>query len=114
MVLWVDLKSLAANVQGPMLCMGDYNAIFQADDRPQGSSIQDIEVRDFNECLIDIGIHDVKTTGGSYTWTNGHTCIRIDKGIVNVGWMMLMPAIEVNILSSGVYHHPPPPQIGTG
>lgn len=37
-----DLRDLAVNAQGPMLCMGDYNAIVKADDRPQGRPIHDM------------------------------------------------------------------------
>lgn len=49
--MWEDLRGLGASVQGPLLCMGDYNAILQAEDRPQGSPVQDVEVTDFNDFL---------------------------------------------------------------
>ncbi|KAH0724791.1 hypothetical protein KY284_000656 [Solanum tuberosum] len=87
--------------------MGDYNAILRAEDRPQGSQVQDIEVKDFNEFLNDTGMHELKTVGGTYTWSNGHTCSRIDRALVNADWMLQMPTMEVTILRSGVSDHSP-------
>ncbi|KAG5596339.1 hypothetical protein H5410_037571 [Solanum commersonii] len=53
--LWEDLRDLVANTQGTMLCMRDYNAILKAEDRPQGSPMQDIKVKDFSDFLLDAG-----------------------------------------------------------
>ncbi|XP_049394649.1 uncharacterized protein LOC125858928 [Solanum stenotomum] len=84
--------------------MGDYNAVLQAEDRPQGSQVQDIEVKDFNGFIIDTGIQQLKTVGGTCTWTNGH---RINKDLVNAERMTQMPIMEVNILRPGVSDHSP-------
>ncbi|KAH0685681.1 hypothetical protein KY290_017199 [Solanum tuberosum] len=107
LVLWEDLRRLVAIAHGPLLCMGDYNAVLQAEDRPQGSHIQDIEVKDFNDFIIDTGMQQLKTVGGIYTWKNGHTCSRIDRDLVNAEWMIQMPIMEVNILRPGVSDHSP-------
>jgi len=55
--LWEDLRCLIVNAQRPVLCMGNYNAILRANDRPQGSPVQDIEVKDFNEFILDAGMN---------------------------------------------------------
>lgn len=66
-----------------------------------------MKVKDFNEFLIEIGTHDLKTIGGSYTWTNEHTCSRTDRAINDVEWMIHMSATTVNILRSMDSDHTP-------
>ncbi|XP_015166936.1 uncharacterized protein [Solanum tuberosum] len=61
--MWEDLRRLIATAQGPLLCMGDYNAVLQAEDRLQGTKVQDIEVKDFNDFIIDTGLQEMKTVG---------------------------------------------------
>ncbi|KAG5632415.1 hypothetical protein H5410_004132 [Solanum commersonii] len=107
-MLW-DSKYVdcVVGTQGPLLCMGDYNAVLQAEDRPQGSQVQDIEVKDFNDFIIDTGMQEMKTVRGTYTWTNGHTCSRIDRALVNAEWMIQMPIMEVHILRPRISDHSP-------
>lgn len=67
-----------------MLCMGDYNAILQIENRVKGSQVQDNEIKDFSDFMATTGMHELKIVGVSYTLTNGHVCSKIDKAIVNV------------------------------
>ncbi|KAK4729404.1 hypothetical protein R3W88_022392 [Solanum pinnatisectum] len=87
------MRELVANAKGPLLCMGDYNAILQAEDRPQGSPVQDMEVKDFNEFLINSGMHELKIVG--------------DRALVNAEWILHMPIMEVTILKPGISDHSP-------
>lgn len=105
--LWEDLRGLVGTSQGPWLCMGDYNAILQNEDKPQGSQVQDMEVKDFNEFFRDTGMCELKTIWGTYTWTSSHTCSRIDRALVNADWMIQKPIMEGAILGSGVSYHSP-------
>ncbi|XP_019254002.1 PREDICTED: uncharacterized protein LOC109232710 [Nicotiana attenuata] len=75
--------------------MGDYNAILRTQDRQHGTEVQDIETRDFKEFLLDTGMHELRYVGRNYTWTNNHTYSRIDRGLVNADWMMMMPNMKV-------------------
>nr|XP_009591529.1 uncharacterized protein LOC104088537 [Nicotiana tomentosiformis] len=69
--------------QGPWLIMGDYNAIRLGEDRPIGNPVHELEVKDFNEFIESIGLTEMKTSGRSFTWTNRHTYIKIDKALIN-------------------------------
>ncbi|KAK4729835.1 hypothetical protein R3W88_022823 [Solanum pinnatisectum] len=71
--------------------MGDFNSILTLEDRPVGSQVQDIERRDFRECLMDCNLAELHIEGRKYTWTNGHVYSRIDKAIDNTLWMDIMP-----------------------
>lgn len=81
--LWADLRLMVANVQMPMLCMGDFNAMLNENDRLNGSPVQEGEIKDLIDFLADTHMTEMKTVGREYTWTNGQTCSRIDRALVN-------------------------------
>ncbi|PHU02638.1 hypothetical protein BC332_27889 [Capsicum chinense] len=85
--LWEDLRLVVENAQMPTLCMGDFNAMLNETDRLNGSPVQEGEIKDFVDFLPDTHMTDLKKNGSDYTWTNGHTCCRIDRAIVNAEWM---------------------------
>ncbi|KAK4736662.1 hypothetical protein R3W88_000359 [Solanum pinnatisectum] len=87
--------------------MGDYNTFHRGEDRMMGATVQDAEIRDFDELLRDTCMTILKHTGREYTWTNGHTYSRIDWALVNARWMLTMPNIEVQIMDPGCFDHSP-------
>ncbi|XP_019239440.1 PREDICTED: uncharacterized protein LOC109219434 [Nicotiana attenuata] len=105
--LWRKLRQIHSIQQGPWLAMRDYNAILQSQDRRHGNEVQDIETRDFKEFLLDTGMHELQYVGRDYTWTNNHTYSRIDRGLVNADWMMMMPNMKVQVLEPLVSDHSP-------
>lgn len=46
--------------------MGDFNTIVSADDRINGTTVQDREVKDFKEFVQDTGLVELKTAGTEY------------------------------------------------
>ncbi|XP_019259116.1 PREDICTED: uncharacterized protein LOC109237277 [Nicotiana attenuata] len=105
--MWRKLRQIHSLQQGPWLAMGDYNAVLQAQDRQHGIEVQDMETRDFKEYMLDTGMHELQYVGRNYTWTNNHTYSRIDRGLVNVAWMMIMPNMKVQVLEPLVSNHSP-------
>lgn len=105
--LWEDLRVLVTGAQEPMICMGDFNAVLAGEDRPQGSQVQEVEVKDFSDFMLDMGMTELKSVGRPYTWSNGHTCSKIDRAVVNTDWMLNMPTLEVNVMNSGTSDHAP-------
>lgn len=47
--------------------MGDYNAIRAVEDKINGSTVHENEIRDFNNFLIDTGMCEMRTVGREYT-----------------------------------------------
>ena len=68
--LWNDLKMLGQSVSYPWLIIGDFNAILSPKDRLAGAPITLNEIKDFEECVKDMGITEVQWKGNYYTWTN--------------------------------------------
>ncbi|XP_019257656.1 PREDICTED: uncharacterized protein LOC109235863 [Nicotiana attenuata] len=105
--LWSKLRLIHSTQQGPWLAMGDYNAVLHEQDRQYGSTVQDMEIKDFKEFLQDTGMNELQTVGRGYTWTNNHTYSRIDRGLVNASWMLTMPSLRIQVLEQSMYDHSP-------
>ncbi|XP_075075708.1 uncharacterized protein LOC142162798 [Nicotiana tabacum] len=48
------------------------------------------EIRDFNDFLDDTGMTELRYVGREFTWTNSHVHSKIDRALVNDGWIMSM------------------------
>ncbi|XP_070013814.1 uncharacterized protein [Nicotiana sylvestris] len=105
--MWSELTRLNSIQQGPWLIMGDYNATRSAEDRPIDNPVQELEVRNFNDFIEDTGLTEMKTSGRNFTWTNGHTYSKIDRALINVDWMLVMPQLEVWIMDPHCSDHLP-------
>ncbi|XP_016496576.1 uncharacterized protein LOC107815508 [Nicotiana tabacum] len=105
--MWSELTRLNSIQQGPWLIMGDYNATRSAEDRPIDNPVQELEVRNFNDFIEDTELTEMKTSGRNFTWTNGHTYSKIDRALINIDWMLVMPQLEVWIMDPHCSDHLP-------
>ncbi|XP_019236447.1 PREDICTED: uncharacterized protein LOC109216720 [Nicotiana attenuata] len=105
--LWSKMRQIHSIQQGPWLAMGDYNAVLHPQDRQYGTEVQEMKIKNFKEYMRDTGMNELQYVGRSYTWTNNHTYSRIDRGLVNVNWMMTMPNVKVQVLEPLVSDHSP-------
>ncbi|XP_070005030.1 uncharacterized protein [Nicotiana sylvestris] len=105
--LWSKMRQIHSIQQGPWLAMGDYNVVLHTQDRQYGSEVQEMETKHFKEYMKDTRMNELQYVGRSYTWTNNHTYSRIDRGLVNVNWMMTMPNVKVQVLEPLVSDHSP-------
>ncbi|XP_019258914.1 PREDICTED: uncharacterized protein LOC109237108 [Nicotiana attenuata] len=101
------MRQIHSIQQGPWLAMGDYNGVLHPQDKQYGSEVQEMETKDFKEYMRDTGMNELQYVGRSYTWTNNHTYSRIDRGLVNITWMMTMPNVKVQLLEPMVSDHSP-------
>ena len=65
------------SVSYPWLIIGDFNSILSPKDRLVGAPVTLNEIRDFEECVKDMGITEAQWKGNYYTWTNkqiGNVC----------------------------------------
>ena len=66
--LWDSLKVHKQFVHGrPWVIMGDFNAALYLEDTYYGSKDINISMREFSECVTDIEVEDVNSTGLHYT-----------------------------------------------
>ncbi|XP_070023455.1 uncharacterized protein LOC142179614 [Nicotiana tabacum] len=85
----------------------DFNAVLTSQDQLHGTIMQDMETKDFRECMSDTGINELPAVGRDYTWTNNHTYSRIDRGLVNMDWMITIPSKSIQILEPSFSDHSP-------
>ncbi|XP_062089601.1 uncharacterized protein LOC133796135 [Humulus lupulus] len=100
--LWSELASVSLPVK-PWLVLGDFNSVFDVEDRIGGKAISPKEVEDARNWL-DLGIvEEMKLLGSYYTWSNnqdGNNRIfsKIDRVFVNEDWIDMFP--NVNAIAS--------------
>lgn len=66
--MWVDLESWSS--LDTWCILGDFNTIKQVFEADGGDSSWDIGMSDFNDCLVNIGVDDIRSIGPQHTWWN--------------------------------------------
>lgn len=50
---------------------------------------------------------ELKVGGREFTWSNGSTCNKIDRAVVNDEWMMNMNQLEITVMQPGTSDYNP-------
>ncbi|XP_062093710.1 uncharacterized protein LOC133799723 [Humulus lupulus] len=93
--LWLDLANVQRSVT-PWIIMGDFNAVFYADDWLGGRSISVKEMEDARQWLALGEATEMKTLGPKYTWTNkqdggSRFFSKLDRVFTNDSWIDSFP-----------------------
>ncbi|KAM3233638.1 hypothetical protein P3L10_018997 [Capsicum annuum] len=75
--------------------MGDFNVILRGEDK--NTTVMEAEIRDFENLVTNAGLHELKTIGRFFTWSNSHIHSKIDRALVNGYWMRKWPHLEVEV-----------------
>lgn len=109
--LWRTLRTF--NVQAdPWIIAGDFPSILDSEDRLNGAPVTTHETQDFVDCVMDLGLSELKSVGSFYSWTNkgqgeARVASRIDRGIANGHWILSYPNVVTQYLSPGLSDHSP-------
>ncbi|CAH2079493.1 unnamed protein product [Thlaspi arvense] len=86
----------------PCLMLGDFNDIISSDKKKGGPPRSESSFSLFRNMLYVCGLHDLKTTGGKYTWAgirHSHTVkSKIDRVVANCHWLDMYPTTYVQLL----------------
>ncbi|PWA58591.1 RNA-directed DNA polymerase, eukaryota, Reverse transcriptase zinc-binding domain protein [Artemisia annua] len=67
--LWSNLVSHASFMRNrPWVLLGDFNAALNLEDHSCGGYAPDIAMREFKQCVLDIEVMDINSTGLHFTW----------------------------------------------
>ncbi|KAL9237238.1 hypothetical protein vseg_011814 [Gypsophila vaccaria] len=110
-VLWLHLRKLEQQSQGPWAVAGDFNCVLSPTKRVGGSA-SIAEIGPFKSCVEDCGLVDIKSIGARFTWNNKQKAdsriySRLDRFLVNKHWSEILPESYANFLPEGVYDHTP-------
>lgn len=110
--LWEFLKVHCRKRQEAMLIGGDFNAILKCEDRLNGNHVQQKDLEDFQNCIDEIEMQEVRAIGPQYTWNNnqeGEDRIwsNIDRCFANDKWFDAYSRVVVERLVKGVSDHCP-------
>ncbi|XP_057478787.1 uncharacterized protein LOC130766107 [Actinidia eriantha] len=85
--LWTNLDRYNENLADPWLVLEDFNNVLHADERSNGQSITQYEIRDFQQCCSKLGLVDTGYSGTHLTWTNNSTWSKLDRVMTNNRWI---------------------------
>ncbi|XP_075088531.1 uncharacterized protein LOC142170503 [Nicotiana tabacum] len=110
--LWDSLYAMARDMEAPWLAGGDFNVIWDEEEKFGGLPVSLNEIDDFRHCINTCNLFDLGFKGSIFTWWNGKAeedCIfkRLDRCLANVEFQQTFPGIEVQHLSKTGSDHSP-------
>ncbi|KAL8514554.1 hypothetical protein ACS0TY_013592 [Phlomoides rotata] len=107
--LWTDISDHANR----SLCiMGDFNVVLGAHERSRGAQNPAHPSKEFRAFLDEVQLHDMETSGPQFTWVtrrsnHGYMAARIDRVLVNDGFLDLWHSVSATVLPCiSSDHHP--------
>lgn len=61
-VLWKRLRTLNNSTTDPWIVLGDFNVVLSVNDRQNGVPVHPTEIKDFQECIEELGLRQLKRT----------------------------------------------------
>ncbi|XP_019259967.1 PREDICTED: uncharacterized protein LOC109237999 [Nicotiana attenuata] len=111
-VLWDSLYAMARDMDVPWLVGGDFNVIWDKEEKFGALPVSLNEINHFRYCINTCNLFDLGFKGSVFTWWNGRSeedCIfkRLDRCLANVEFQQTFPGIEVTHLSKIGSDHSP-------
>lgn len=73
----------------------------------RGAPIQHIEIQDLKRFMDNYSLIEMKPTGKTFTWSNGHVYSKIDQAVCNQEWVTKFNTICAEFLEPGISDHSP-------
>ena len=84
--LWNDLLNIGRNMDDAWCLMGDFNALRSKEDRIGGNDVEEHELKELANLLEVCELHELKSIGAYFSWTNRTIWSRIDHVFLNDLW----------------------------
>ena len=109
---WALLTHLRSFVNGPWLCIGNFNAILHSSEKLSRRPVQWSQVNDFRATLEECELEDLGFRGYQYNWNNkrpgtANTRQRLDRAVATRSWREKFQFSTVNHLTSHASDHLP-------
>ncbi|XP_077231897.1 uncharacterized protein LOC143865141 [Tasmannia lanceolata] len=98
--------------QQPWIALGDFNITRFADKRWGGADPNISDMNEFNDCIEDCSLLDLRSVGQILSWNNrsrtGNLKLRrLDRALVNEEWLQVFPTSYVHYKNPGLSDHAP-------
>ncbi|KAH0679678.1 hypothetical protein KY284_020763 [Solanum tuberosum] len=110
--LWEELEVVAQEMSLPWLVGGDFIVIRIEEEKEGGVDFTHLKAVDFNQCINNCALTELRYSGSKYTWLNGKiegACIfkRLDRVLCNQEFLNILPSSEVlHLMRQGSSHAP--------
>ena len=106
--LWRDLRGIATSCGDfPWISLGDFNVVLDPHEIFGGNSGRDLGAIEFSNLVNYACLQDLRYTGLFFTWSNSSTRRKLDRALVNPGWLESFPTASANFLPPGISDHSP-------
>lgn len=110
--LWVDLIRMSSCIFDlPWMVAGDFNALRDPSDRLGGTNAWPPSFDEFNQCLHQAELEDLRYVGLRFTWSTSSganwKARKIDRVLVNALWSLYFSYSEASLLPFGISDHSP-------
>ncbi|XP_062088717.1 uncharacterized protein LOC133795278 [Humulus lupulus] len=107
--LWAQLQVPQVNSR-PWLVVGDFNVVFEYDDRIGGRQVSAMEVEDSSQWRAKSLLIDLRSSGSFFTWSNkqkegSRIFSKLDRVFVNELWIDTFPDSEARINWDAISDH---------
>lgn len=109
--LWAELEDIrGADI--PWIVASDFNCMRFTHEKIGGDVLDFPAMEEFNNCLMETELSDLKWWGHKFTWWNKQTGLgkiecKSDKVLVNGPWLSSFPLSKANFLLPSVSDHSP-------
>ncbi|CAD6263706.1 unnamed protein product [Miscanthus lutarioriparius] len=104
-----ELRSVCALCNGPWLVTGDFNLIYQAEDK-NNTNLDRAMMGRFRRFLDVVEVKEIPLLGRKYTWSNERqspTLVRLDRAFCCMEWEGIFPDSVLQSTTAGVSDHCP-------
>lgn len=109
---WDLLRNLARDSNLPWCTIGDLNNTLSHNDKRGGAQYPNHLIEGFTESILDAGLTDMPLEGHQFTWEKGRNTdnwmeTRLDRALVNTGWLNLFPVAKLYNMEGSPSDHSP-------
>ncbi|KAJ8425090.1 hypothetical protein Cgig2_034026 [Carnegiea gigantea] len=105
--LWTDLMDIARIMSSAWCVIGDFNAILYKLDRIGGDKVTTHDISKLSTLLEHSELHELRSMGAYYSWTNKQVWSRINRAFINDHWCGSFDYTHSIYMANGLSDHAP-------
>ena len=104
---WTDLMNIARTMSSVWCVIDDFNAALYKHDRIGGDEVTTHDTSELSTLLEHSELHELRSMGAYYSWTNKQVWSRIDRAFINDHWCGTFDYTHSLYRANGLSNHAP-------